>query len=132
MEVLKTVGLFDIYGEPKAKSPDELSAGQKQRVSLARGLYHVKPGTLLVMDEPFSALDANGCSQMYANIAIYKKRYDLTILEITHNMTDMNRFDYIYYFEDDKVVLEGSHVALMEESKYRRYVENYNREKQIS
>ncbi|MDR0636314.1 MAG: ABC transporter ATP-binding protein/permease [Treponema sp.] len=132
MEALKTVGLFDMYEELKAKSPDELSAGQKQRVSLARGLYHVKPGSLLVMDEPFSALDANGCSQMYANIAIYKKRYDLTILEITHNMTDMNRFDYIYYFEDGKVVLEGSHAALMEESKYRRYVENYNREKHIS
>ncbi|MDR2649186.1 MAG: ABC transporter ATP-binding protein/permease [Clostridiales bacterium] len=131
-EVLKTVGLFDSYGELKAKSPDELSAGQKQRVSLARGLYHIKPGTLLVMDEPFSALDANGCSQMYANLADYKKRYGLTILEITHNLTDMNRFDSIYYFEDGRVALEGSHEVLMEEPKYRRYVENYNREKQVS
>ena len=131
MEALKTVGLFDVYGELKSKSPDELSAGQKQRVSLARGLYHVKPGTLLVMDEPFSALDANGCSQIYANLAAYKKRYGLTILEITHNMTDMNRFDYIYYFEDGRVALEGSHEVLMKESKYRRYVENYNREKQV-
>lgn len=62
-----------------------------------------------VMDEPFSALDANGCSQMYEHLAVYKKRHGLTILEITHNMTDMNRFDYIYYFEDGKAVLEGSH-----------------------
>jgi ABC-type bacteriocin/lantibiotic exporter with double-glycine peptidase domain len=131
-ETLKTVGLFDTYGELKTKSPDELSAGQKQRVSIARGLYHVKPGTLLVMDEPFSALDANGCSQMYANLAAYKKKYGLTILEITHNMTYMNRFDYIYYFEDGKVSLEGSHEALMEQPKYRCYVENYNREKRVS
>jgi ABC-type multidrug transport system fused ATPase/permease subunit len=130
-EVLKTVGLFDMYGELKTKSPDELSAGQKQRVSLARGLYHVKAGTLLVMDEPFSALDANGCSQMYEQLAVYKKRYGLTILEITHNMTDMNRFDSIYYFEDGKVALEGSHETLMEEPKYRRYVEHYRREKQV-
>jgi ABC-type bacteriocin/lantibiotic exporter with double-glycine peptidase domain len=130
-EVLKTVGLFDIYGELKVKSPDELSAGQKQRVSLARGLYHIKPGTLLVMDEPFSALDANGCSQMYENLADYKKRYGLTIMEITHNMTNMNRFDYIYYFEDGRVALEGKHEVLMEEPKYRRYVENYNRDKQV-
>jgi ABC-type bacteriocin/lantibiotic exporter with double-glycine peptidase domain len=128
-EALKTVGLFDIYEEIKVKSPDELSAGQKQRVSLARGLYHVKPGTLLVMDEPFSALDANGCSQMYTNLAVYKKQYDLTILEITHNMADMNRFDYIYYFEDGRVALEGSHEVLMEEPKYQRYIENYNRSK---
>jgi ABC-type bacteriocin/lantibiotic exporter with double-glycine peptidase domain len=131
-EVLKAVGLYDVYGELKAKSPDELSAGQKQRVSLARGLYHVQAGTLLVMDEPFSALDANGCSMMYENLAAYKKRYNLTIVEITHNLTGMNRFDYIYYFEDGKVVLEGSHEALMEQPKYRRYVENYHRSPQAS
>jgi ABC-type bacteriocin/lantibiotic exporter with double-glycine peptidase domain len=131
METLKTVGLFDIYGELKTKSPDELSAGQRQRVSLARGLYHVNAGTLLVMDEPFSVLDANGCNQMYANLALYKKRYGLTIIEITHSMIDMNRFDYIYYFEDGKVALKGNHVTLMEQPKYRRYVENYSREKQV-
>jgi ABC-type multidrug transport system fused ATPase/permease subunit len=131
-EVLKTVGLFDIYGELKAKSPDELSAGQKQRVSLARGLYHVKPGTLLVLDEPFSALDANGCNQTYDNLEAYKKRYGLTILEITHNMTDMNRFDYIYYFEDGKVVLAGNHETLMGQSKYRHYIENYSHGKRVS
>jgi ABC-type multidrug transport system fused ATPase/permease subunit len=123
-EVLQTVGLYDQYPELSCKSADELSAGQKQRLAIARGLYHLKNETVLVMDEPFSALDANGSGKMRGVFAECKNKYRLTIFEITHNLNDMDRFDYVYYFEDGKVLYEGTHAALMEQDKYRLYVQS--------
>jgi ATP-binding cassette subfamily B protein len=124
-EVLRAVGLYDQYTEMSAKSAEELSAGQKQRVSLARGLYHLNSETILVMDEPYSALDANAVSRMREVFASYKEKYHVTIFEITHNLNDMDRFDYIYYFENGNVKLEGNHAALMEFEQYRCYIQNY-------
>jgi ATP-binding cassette subfamily B protein len=124
-EVLRAVGLYDQYAEMSAKSVEELSAGQKQRISLARGLYHLKDETILVMDEPYSALDANVISKIREVFAAYKEKYHLTIFEITHNLSDMYRFDHIYYFENGKVKFEGNHVALMELEQYHCYIQNY-------
>jgi ABC-type bacteriocin/lantibiotic exporter with double-glycine peptidase domain len=123
-EVLQAVGLYDQYPELARKNADELSAGQKQRLAIARGLYHLKNETVLVMDEPFSALDANGSGKMRGVFADCKNKYHLTIFEITHNLNDMDRFDYVYYFEDGKVLYEGTHTALMEQDKYRLYVQS--------
>jgi ABC-type nitrate/sulfonate/bicarbonate transport system ATPase subunit len=64
-EVLEAVGLDTIYGEISQKAADELSAGQKQRLSIVRGLYHLREGSVLVMDEPFSAMDANVVKKMH-------------------------------------------------------------------
>jgi len=124
-EALEAVGLNTIYGEISQKTADELSAGQKQRVSIARGLYHLREGSVLVMDEPFSSMDANGVKKMHELFTVWQKRYNLTVIEITHNLSDMDRFDHIYMFEDGRIVLEGTHQELMKNAKYQQYVQNY-------
>jgi len=63
--------------------PQELSAGEKQRVNLARALI-IKPD-LILLDEPFSSLDLNLKNEIMADFqAIRKKRAQTTVL-VTHN-----------------------------------------------
>lgn len=69
--------------------PQNLSGGEKQRVALARALV-LKP-KLLLMDEPFSALDPNTKEQMYSLIQKIHKAYGCTIVFITHDFAEAQR-----------------------------------------
>ena len=82
MELLERVGLAD-----KAKSyPDQLSGGQQQRVALARAL--ATSPRILLMDEPFAALDAMTREQLYQDIQEIHLRCGMTIVFVTHNMRE--------------------------------------------
>lgn len=81
-ELLSMVGL-DGFGD---KYPFELSGGMKQRVSICRAL--IQNPSLLMMDEPFGALDALTREQMmYDLLKIYTK-YKCTIIFITHSIEE--------------------------------------------
>lgn len=69
--------------------PKNLSGGEKQRVALARTL--VLEPKLLLMDEPFSALDPKTKERMYQLIEEIHKTYQCTILFITHDFTEAQR-----------------------------------------
>lgn len=66
--------------------PDELSGGMRQRVSLARALMRKR--NLLLLDEPFGALDVGRREHMYRLLHRIQKRYDTTILMVTHDFRD--------------------------------------------
>jgi len=66
--------------------PSELSGGQRQRVALAR-ILALEPKVLL-MDEPFAALDAMTREQMHTLIADLQDRLKTTILLVTHDMSE--------------------------------------------
>ena len=123
-QILKNVGLLDQYSELSKKTPDQLSAGQKQRVAIARALYHIKRNSVLVMDEPFSALDNNVIKVLTYALEKYKSFYNLTIFEITHDLKNMSRYDYIYFFEEGNIIYEGSHEELLKNDKYLSYLSN--------
>ena len=84
MQQLKAVGLQGFEN----KYPRELSGGMRQRVSIARGLVHNPP--LLMMDEPFSAVDALTRDQLVVDLQeLWLRRGDdLTVLFITHHIEE--------------------------------------------
>jgi len=81
-EMLKAVGLAD----KKDLYPSQLSGGQNQRVALARALA-LRPA-LLLMDEPFGALDAQIREEMQQLLIDLYKAWPCLILFVTHDVTE--------------------------------------------
>ena len=79
--------------------PHELSGGMKQRVAIARALAN-EP-RILIMDEPFGALDAQTRAQMQSYLLQIWKSVDVTILFITHDL------DEAAYLSDRVLVMEA-------------------------
>jgi NitT/TauT family transport system ATP-binding protein len=81
-ELLRAVGLADFAG----KYPHHLSGGMKQRVSIARALA-VDP-VLLLMDEPFGALDAQTRFVMQQELLRIWRAYRKTVIFVTHSIEE--------------------------------------------
>ncbi|GAX62715.1 ABC-type sulfate/molybdate transport systems, ATPase component [Candidatus Scalindua japonica] len=79
--------------------PAQLSGGQKQRVSLIRAIAR-KPDILL-LDEPFSALDWQTRIQLQEDIKNIIKQFDVTTLYVTHDVTE------VYKLANNVIVLES-------------------------
>ena len=84
-EALHAVGL----GERLKDYPHTLSGGQRQRVALARALAH-RP-SLLLLDEPFGALDAITRAEMQALVERLWQELSITILLVTHDIDEALR-----------------------------------------
>jgi NitT/TauT family transport system ATP-binding protein len=82
MELLARVGLSGF----ESSFPSELSGGMRQRASLCRSLLH-EPSVLL-MDEPFGALDALTREQMQADLTQLSAKDLKTVLFITHDIEE--------------------------------------------
>ncbi|QDT11131.1 phosphate ABC transporter ATP-binding protein [Planctomycetes bacterium K23_9] len=85
--VLRDVGLWDEVKDRLDDSALKLSGGQQQRLCIARALA-LKP-SILLMDEPCSALDPIASATVEALILSLKERY--TILIVTHNLAQARR-----------------------------------------
>ena len=66
--------------------PAKLSGGMRQRVSLARALFQKRP--FLILDEPFGAIDTERRFELYELIKNLQRKYNLTLLFITHDPRD--------------------------------------------
>jgi len=83
-ELLLLVGLDP--ADFRARWPDELSGGQRQRVGLARALAANPP--LLLMDEPFGALDPITRSELHAEFMRVKSALARTVIIVTHDIAE--------------------------------------------
>ncbi len=86
-----------------ARRADQLSGGQKQRVALARTLLRDKP--ILLLDEPFSALDLKRREELQQLVAKLCQERNLTLLMVTHQIKESRAlFDRILCVENGRIV----------------------------
>jgi osmoprotectant transport system ATP-binding protein len=109
-ELLRLVGL-----EPKEyrkRYPRQLSGGQQQRVGLARAL--AADPDLLLMDEPFGALDAITRERMQDELLRIQREMHKTILFVTHDVEEAFKLgDQIEVLLDGRLVQDGAPVELL-------------------
>ena len=97
-----------------------LSGGQAQRLALARTLCHKRP--VMILDDPFSALDRNTESEIFAHLKEQAK--DGIVLLISHRLYLFPQMQQIIWMEEGKTIL-GSHEELMQKvPEYRRLFED--------
>ena len=88
-----------------------LSGGQAQRLALARTLAHPRP--ILVLDDPFSALDRATEDAVFANLKAYAR--DKVIFLISHRLYHFPEMQKIVFMEDGKT-MTGTHEELLAQS----------------
>lgn len=103
----KVDSLLEIFGLFKVQNslPNQISGGQKQRAALARGLA-AEPDVLL-LDEPFSALDMPLRRRMHEELSKTLRNFSIPLVLVTHDAAEME------YFADTVVVYDqGSIIAI--------------------
>ncbi len=88
------------------RKPLSLSGGQCQRVALARAL--VRQPDVLLLDEPFSALDADMRLQLQDEIHALHRRFNLTTIMVSHDLAEVFRLsDCVVVLDNGKVTRQG-------------------------
>ena len=121
-ELLELVGLDPReYGQ---RWPDELSGGQRQRVAIARALAGDPP--LLLMDEPFGALDPITRSELRAEFQRIQRSLRKTVVLVTHDVHEARVLgDRLGVVEDGRLIALGAPdaVARLADARVRRLFE---------
>src|ERR1700690_177339 len=102
MQWLQLIGLekfADVY-------PHQLSGGMKQRVAIVRALAN-QP-RILLMDEPFGALDAQTRCRMQAHLLEIWRKIDITVIFITHDLDEA-------IFLADRILVLSAHPGEVQE-----------------
>ncbi len=95
--------------------PHQLSGGQQQRIALARALA-TRP-KLLLLDEPFSALDTHLRSHLSQQLFHRLSTYPGTTLLVTHNLTEAYRADQLVVLHQGQTVQQGKPASVFERPK---------------
>tara|TARA_E500000178_G_scaffold355181_1_gene426855 strand:- start:2052 stop:4025 length:1974 start_codon:yes stop_codon:yes gene_type:complete len=106
------------------KGGDTLSVGQKQRLSIARGIVRQTP--ILVLDEPTAALDPKTENALVD--ALRNAAKGRLVVVIAHRLSTIREADRIIFLEQGRIRDVGNHATLMADpsSAYRRFVELQN------
>lgn len=100
IDMAELTGLEDRY-------PHELSGGEKQRVALSRAL--IRSPELLLLDEPFSALDASVKKTLYNEIIKLHKKIGFTAVLVTHDLAEAYKLaEHAVTLKSGKVERQGS------------------------
>ncbi len=98
--ILDTLGIK----EKRGSLPNELSGGQQQRVSIARAL--ISDPAILLADEPTGNLDSKATEDIVSLLKMTNKKFNQTIIMITHNLEIAKAADRILTVSDGKLVGE--------------------------
>ncbi|MGN7661094.1 MAG: phosphate ABC transporter ATP-binding protein PstB [Anaplasma sp.] len=124
-ESLRSVGLWEELCGRLKDSACKLSGGQQQRLCIARAIS-VKP-TMLLMDEPCSALDP--VSTGIVEVLIKELKKDFTIVLVTHSIKQVHKIsDKVAFFCDGKILESGNTVEVFKAPKseeMKRYLADH-------
>ena len=106
------------------KGGDTLSVGQKQRLSIARGIIRDTP--ILILDEPTAALDPKTENALVE--ALRNAAQGRLVVVIAHRLSTIREADRIIFLDEGRVRDVGNHESLMAQptSAYRKFVELQN------
>jgi len=108
-ELLEMVGI----GSLAERLPHQLSGGEQQRVALARALAR-RPQALL-LDEPFSSLDASLRTQVREEVHTLLRSQGVTTVLVTHDQEEaLSMADHVAVLRDGRIVQQGSPAELYE------------------
>ena len=109
--VARLVGIHDFiadlpegYQTLLGTTSSKLSVGQKQRLSIARGL--IRDTAVLILDEPTSALDPE--TENYLASALREAAKEKLVIVIAHRLSTIRQADKVVFLEHGQVVEQGS------------------------
>ena len=105
-DALKAVGMYDF----RLHAPHLLSGGQKQRVAIA-GVLAMQPDCI-VLDEPTAMLDPIGRREVLATVEELRREKGMTVVLITHHMSECVDADRLIVMSGGAVALDGSPKAV--------------------
>ena len=97
-ELLKTLGLE----KRKYNLPNQLSGGQQQRVSIGRAM--INNPALMLADEPTGNLDSKASDEIISLLKISNKKFNQTVIMITHDLEIAKEADRVITIEDGKII----------------------------
>lgn len=102
-------------------SGGKLSVGQKQRLSIARGIVRDTP--ILILDEPTSALDPETENELVRTL--YESSRNKLVIVVAHRLSTIRAADQILFMEKGRIIERGTHDELISEvaGAYRHFVE---------
>ena len=96
-KAIEQVGMLEF----KDREPSRLSGGQKQRVAIA-GIIALRP-TIIILDEATSMLDPEGREDLMAVMRELQKKFQLTIISITYDLSEIALSDRTLVFQKGKL-----------------------------
>lgn len=107
-ELLERVNLKGL----EARYPDSLSGGQRQRVALARAL--AREPEILLLDEPFSAVDQVTRQKLQQELAMLRRNINIPILLVTHDLDEATKLaDRLYVLHRGQTLQNGKPAEVM-------------------
>ncbi len=107
-----------------ARKPSNLSGGEKQRVELARAV--LKQPKVLLLDEPFSALDIHSKLEIYDELVELHNRFNLTTILISHDLFEVSKLaEKVFLIEKGKILKEGKPEDIFKDEKYKSALNFY-------
>ena len=106
-EVIKTLGLEKRINH----LPNQLSGGQQQKVSIGRAI--INNPAIMLADEPTGNLDSKASEEIVSLLKVSNKKYNQTVIMITHDLEIAKQADRVITIEDGKIRKEQLLLSLV-------------------